>query len=31
MKLAPEYISTLLGCHRTTVSRWFATYRKLGD
>ncbi|MGD1808944.1 helix-turn-helix domain-containing protein [Dapis sp. BLCC M126] len=25
-----EYISILLGCHRTTVSRWFATYRKLG-
>ena len=20
----------LLGCHRTTVSRWFSTYRKLG-
>ncbi|MDY7005397.1 MAG: helix-turn-helix domain-containing protein [Cyanobacteriota bacterium] len=25
-----EYISTLLGCHRTTVSRWFAKYRKCG-
>ena len=25
-----EYISILLGCHRTTVSRWFATYRKFG-
>ena len=25
-----ENISILLGCHRTTVSRWFSTYRKLG-
>ena len=24
-----EYISMLLGCHRTTLSQWFATYRKL--
>ena len=23
-------ISVLLGCHRTTVSRWFSTYRKSG-
>lgn len=25
-----EQISVLLGCHRTTVSRWFAIYRKVG-
>ena len=25
-----EQISKLLGCHRTTVSRWFTRYRKLG-
>ena len=25
-----EHISILLGCHRTTVSRWFSTYRKFG-
>ncbi|MGB3512809.1 MAG: helix-turn-helix domain-containing protein [Microcoleaceae cyanobacterium] len=25
-----EHISVLLGCHRTTVSRWFTIYRKVG-